>query len=358
MNVVANQRGWVTSPLIDVATLKRGYDLPVQDRSDGPHPIFAANGTVGFHVSAKCKGPGVVTGRSGTIGKVHFIERDFWPLNTSLYVTNFHGNDPKWVYYMLQSFGLERFAQGAGVPTLNRNLIHGEPILVPSLSEQRRIAAILDQTDALRVKRRDALAQLDSLSQSIFIEMFGDPTANPLGWQKFAFGELGENQDSQRVPVKSSDREGRQGKFPYYGASGIIDWVDDYIYDGERLLIGEDGANLLARATPIAYIANGQYWVNNHAHVIAFNGRANLRFLEYCIEQMDLGPYISGSAQPKLNRGNLDRIPVPSPPLALQKTFANRIQSVESLKATQHAALQKLDGLFASLQHCAFRGKL
>ena len=181
------------------------------------------------------------------------------------------------------------------------NLTDAE-LRLPPLPEQIRIAAILDQADALRVKRREALAQLDSLTQSIFIEMFGDPATNPMGWGIEPFGDICENQDAQRIPVKSSDRDGRQGAFPYYGASGIIDWVDDYIYEGERLLIGEDGANLLARATPVAYIAQGKYWVNNHAHVVAYSGRANLRFLEFFIEQTDLKPYISGSAQPKLTR--------------------------------------------------------
>lgn len=114
---------------------------------------------------------------------------------------------------------------------------------------------MLDRAEALRAKRRAALAQLDTLTQSLFLDLFGDPATNPKGWPCVLFAELGENQDSQRVPVKSSDRDGRKGKYPYYGASGIIDWVDDFIYDGERLLIGEDGANLVARATPVAYIA-------------------------------------------------------------------------------------------------------
>lgn len=119
-----------------------------------------------------------------------------------------------------------------------------------SLTEQRRIADILDKADALRAKRRAALAQLDALAQSIFLDMFGDPVSNPKRWPVRTFGELGNNEDSRRVPVKEADRDGRKGPYPYYGASGIIDWVDEYIFEGERLLIGEDGANLIARATP------------------------------------------------------------------------------------------------------------
>ena len=190
MNATLSELSWVTKPLIEVATLQRGHDLPFQDRAKGSFPIFAANGVVGFHDLAKCEGPGVVTGRSGTIGKVHFVEGAYWPLNTSLYVTDFHGNHPKWVYYMLRCFGLERFAQGAGVPTLNRNLVHGEPIRVPPFFEQRRLAAILDQAHALRDKRREALAQLDSLTQSIFNEMFGDFVSNPRGFSVSLLGKV------------------------------------------------------------------------------------------------------------------------------------------------------------------------
>lgn len=229
---------------------------------------------------------------------------------------------------------------------------------LPPVAEQRRIAEVLDRAEALRAKRRAALAQFDTLTQSIFLDLFGDPATNPRAWPCVAFGDLGENQDSQRIPVKSSDREGRKGQYPYYGASGIIDWVDEYIFDGARLLVGEDGANLIARATPVAYIARGKYWVNNHAHVVAENGRADLRFLEHFIERLDLKPFISGTAQPKLNRSNLDRISVPLPPLPMQRSFALRVAALEKLKSTYRSSLAAMDSLFAVLQHRAFRGEL
>ena len=214
MNKLFKSDQWTSRPLVEVATLQRGYDLPVQDRNAGPFPIFAANGPVGFHDTAKCEGPGVVTGRSGTIGKVQFVEGNYWPLNTSLYVTDFHGNHPKWVYYMLQSFGLEKYAQGAGVPTLNRNLVHHEPVLVPPLEEQRRIAAILDQAETLRTQRRTAMALLDSLTQSLFLDMFGDPVANPKAFSKQPLSVVAE------ITTGSTPGRGADG---YYG--GNIPWV-------------------------------------------------------------------------------------------------------------------------------------
>lgn len=178
MKAASNQGRWPKRPLIEVAKLQRGFDLPVQDRAHGAVPVYAANGPVGMHSEAICKGPGVVTGRSGTIGKVHYVETDYWPLNTSLFVVDFCGNFPRWVYYRLRSFGLERFAQGAGVPTLNRNLVHGELIEVPPFEEQARIAAILDRADSLRRKRQEAVRLADEFLRSVFIDMFGEPVAN------------------------------------------------------------------------------------------------------------------------------------------------------------------------------------
>ncbi len=182
MSYFWNAKAWPELPLQDISTLKRGYDLPVGQRQPGAVPIYAANGVNGSHNEVKITAPGVITGRSGTIGKVHYTDDDYWPLNTALYVTNFHDNHPKWVYYMLQSFKLERFVEGAGVPTLNRNLVHGELIPLPPLPEQIRIAAILDKADAIRRKRQQAIELADEFLRSVFLDMFGDPVTNPKGF--------------------------------------------------------------------------------------------------------------------------------------------------------------------------------
>ena len=136
---------WQTKKLVDVATLQRGFDLPTQDRVAGEFPLVSSSGISDTHHKNAVRGPGVVTGRSGSIGNVFFIEENFWPLNTVLYVKDFHGNDPKFVSYLLRKFDLRRFASGAGVPTLNRNFVHDELVSVPPLPEQKRIVAILDE---------------------------------------------------------------------------------------------------------------------------------------------------------------------------------------------------------------------
>ena len=138
---------WSVKTFEDVMVLQRGFDLPVQNRIEGDIPIVSANGISGFHNELKIKAPGIITGRSGTIGKVHFIERDYWPLNTALYVKETYNNDPKFLYYFLSEFKLERFSTGTGVPTLNRNNVHRIKIAIPEVKEQRKIAEILSSVD-------------------------------------------------------------------------------------------------------------------------------------------------------------------------------------------------------------------
>ncbi len=146
-------------------------------------------------------------------------------------------------------------------------------------------------------------------------------------WKKL--GDLAENFDSKRKPITSGLREA--GGIPYYGASGIVDYVKDYIFDGDYLLVSEDGANLLARNTPIAFSISGKSWVNNHAHVLKFDTYAERRYVEYYLNSIDLTPYISGAAQPKLNKKNLEGIFVPNPTLKEKERIVALLDKFDAL---------------------------
>lgn len=139
--------GWSLGPVLEFFQLQRGHDLPVQERRPGTVPVIASNGQVGWHSMSPLLGPGVITGRSGTIGNVSYIQGAYWPLNTTLYVCDFKRSDPKFVYYFLQNFPLADHQSGTGVPTLNRNDVHAVNVLFPPLDEQRRIAVVLRSVD-------------------------------------------------------------------------------------------------------------------------------------------------------------------------------------------------------------------
>ena len=149
----------------------------------------------------------------------------------------------------------------------------------------------------------------------------------PNGWSAQPLGELTENFDALRVPIKSADRT--PGPYPYFGASGIVDHVDDYIFDGEYLLIAEDGENLRTRYTPISFLASGRFWVNNHAHIVRGNGRALTRFLNYALSVTDISGYLTGSTMPKLTQGNMNRIILPTPSVQEQGPIVEVLGSLD-----------------------------
>jgi type I restriction enzyme S subunit len=159
-----------------------------------------------------------------------------------------------------------------------------------------------------------------------------------------------------RVPITKNKR--KSGPYPYYGASGVVDHVDNYIFDQEALRISEDGANLLARSTPIAFVASGQYWVNNHAHIYEFADQVTLKYVEYYLENIDLKPFITGAAQPKLSQGNLNKIPIFIPSVEIQKEIVTIIskaqESAHQLAGQYRVKINHLKALKQSMLTQAF----
>ena len=164
---------WEVTTIGDLAPLQRGFDLPTSQLEEGSYPVVYSNGVVNYHKVPMVKGPGVVTGRSGTLGKVHFVEVDYWPHNTSLWVTKFNNNDPRFIYYLYGFVGFERFASGSGVPTLNRNDAHSFHVATPSTrSEQNVIAEALSDADAYIESLELLIAKKRLIKQGTMQELF------------------------------------------------------------------------------------------------------------------------------------------------------------------------------------------
>ena len=171
---ISNTQNRPTTELINVVKMQRGFDLPVQDRQqDGNIPVFGSNGALDHHNVAKVKGGGVITGRSGTIGNVYYTDGDYWPLNTSLFSIDTHGNNVVYLAYLLTMYDLSRFTEGTGVPTLNRNKFHNKPIIDVSLDEQIQFANFVKQVDKSKLAVQHSLEKTQQLFDSLMQEYFG-----------------------------------------------------------------------------------------------------------------------------------------------------------------------------------------
>ncbi len=169
------QKGWVKITLGEVVTFQRGYDLPLNKRRDGPYPIVASNGIVGYHSEYRAKGPGITIGRSGNLGIPTYIAGNYWPHNTTLFSLTFHESDPKFVYYLLNTLKLGRFNAGSAVPTLNRNHIHPIEVIIPNdMNTQHAIAKILSDLDEKIELNMLMNKTLESITQAIFKRWFVD----------------------------------------------------------------------------------------------------------------------------------------------------------------------------------------
>ena len=167
--------GWRKITLGDAITLKRGYDLPQHQRTEGRFPVVSSSGTIDHHSKSKVSGPGVVTGRYGTLGKVFFIPNDFWPLNTALYVRDFKGNDPRFISYFLKHLDFSSYSDKAAVPGLNRNHLHETSVRIPAnVSEQRAIAHVLGTLDDKIELNQRMNATLEAMAQALFKSWFVD----------------------------------------------------------------------------------------------------------------------------------------------------------------------------------------
>ncbi|NEO45586.1 MAG: restriction endonuclease subunit S [Moorea sp. SIO4A3] len=366
--------GWTVKPLGEVATLQRGFDLPIHKRISGKIPVFAANGAVGFHNESKIQGPGVVTGRSGTLGKVNYVESDYWPLNTSLWVKNFHGNDPKWVFRLLSWMKLETHTRGTGVPTLNRNLIHVLPVPLPPLEEQKRIAAILDKADSIRRKRKDAIALTEELLRSTFIDMFGDPVTNPKGWDVKPLSEL---------CIKITDGTHKTPKYvdegvPFLSARNIkahqIDWINTKFIkeDEHKSLIKrcypEYGDVLLTKSGNIgdaAMVNQSQaFSLFESVALIKINNKASVNplFLTSLLNTKSISNFYKkntkGIAVKHLHLVDIRKIPTIVPPQNNQNAFIKKTEKIKRIQSKALSHMNFTENLFNSLLQKAFRGEI
>lgn len=385
--------GWEWKTIDEFATIKSGKRVPKGKKlldNTTPYPYirvtdFSDNGTVDStdikyiteEIYQQIKNytitdEDIYISVAGTIGKTGIIPSSLNGANltenavkivfdNSKYDKNFIFNFTNSITFMEQ-IGLA--TKTVAMPKLAIKRLKEVYIPLPPLQEQQRIVSQLDllfekidRSIALHQKNMD---EANAFMGSVLNDVFGELEEK---YEKKPLNEIVDNYDGKRIPIKSTDRENINGQYPYYGASGIIDYVNDYIFEGEYLLISEDGANLTVRKYPIAFIASGKFWVNNHAHIVkAKENISTNKFMEYAFAFTDISGYITGSAQPKMSQGKMNLIEFPLPPLPIQQktvTYLDEIsQKIEKIKQLQKEKMASLKALKASILDSAFRGEL
>lgn len=253
--------------------------------------------------------------------------------------------DSQYVGFIVESDEYKRFIQlnlgGAAQPQANAQVLTSFPIPLPPLPAQRKIAAILSAYDDLIENNTRRIKILEDMAQTLYREWFvhflfpghadvpmvESPLGPiPEGWKVKNFGEVSLNFDRQRKPLSGKARSTMQGEYPYYGAAKVLDHINDYLFDGRYLLIGEDGSVVTEHGKPVLQLVTGKFWVNNHTHVVQGKAPISTNFLYLFMSNVVISGYVTGTAQPKINQQNLNRIPVISPPQSVLEKFNQMIE--------------------------------
>lgn len=370
---------WREVDLGEICEFAYGKSLPAKKRSGSGFPVFGSNGKVGLHEKALTDGATIIIGRKGSFGEVHFSSEPCSPIDTTYYITeNQTGEYLPWLARRLRCLDLDRLNRAAAVPGLNRSDAYRQRLLLPPISEQKRIAEILDAADALRYKRREALDKSESFIQSTFLDMFGDPVANPYEWDSLSFGEL----------IVEGPQNGIYKPLKLYGSGVNILRIDGF-YDGRvtgmdslrRVQVSEkevekyglsEGDVVINRVNSRSHLGKCALIPKLDEPVVFESNMMRLRLDEDRIlpqfaAQFLQTQYVKNQVltackdavnQSSINQTDVKGFQVLVPPTYLQYRFAIIVESIEQQKACMRSHLAELDALFASLQYRAFNGEL
>jgi len=305
---------------------------------------------------------------AGALGRIGIVKKEILPANTNqaLAIIRISENIGVSIDFLAKYFTsnyvlkeIQKLSGGVAQQNLSLGQLNNLLIPYPPLPEQQRIVAILDKAFAA-ISKAKANAEQNLKNAKALFESYLEGVFEGNLWEFKTLNQISENLDSKRIPITKNVRN--EGSIPYYGASGIVDYVADYIFNEDLLCVSEDGANLLARTYPIAFSISGKTWVNNHAHILRFKDFTTQKYIEAYLNSIKLDDFVSGMAQPKLNQAMLNKIPIPFPSLSEQQTIVQQLSAMRSetkrLEAIYQKKLDNLEELKKSLLQKAFSGEL
>lgn len=321
---------WAVKKIGDIAPLQRGFDLPSTQLKKGIYPVIYSNGILNYHSQYKVKGQGVITGRSGTIGKVTFINENYYPHNTTLWVTDFKDNEPKFIYYLYSHIGFEKFSTGSGVPTLNRNDVHVFQVPLPTKPEQTAIATVLTDVDALISALDNTIAKKRLIKQGAMQELLsgkkrlagfsGEWEVKKLGdvFLISAGGDLDKNNFSQIQDDKYC--------FPIYSNSlsekGLYGYSKNYTQDENTITVTARGTVGVANARNHKYSAIGRVIILNCIEKVNYFFVAEYinNFIQFANESTGV---------PQLTAPQISKYEITIPPIEEQTAIAQILSDMD-----------------------------
>lgn len=316
---------WTDEQLGSVLEIKYGKDHKALD--DGDIPCIGSGGIMRYVNDSLYDKVSILIPRKGSLNNIMYQDKPFWTVDTMFWsIINEKKVNPKFLFYQLTLIDYTNLNVGSAVPSLTVPVINEIDINLPEKDEQNSIAEVLssldDKIDLLHRQNHT----LEQMAETLFREWFVEEADE--GWEEGVLGDVIEIFDNKRVPLSKMQRNKmKDGElYPYYGAASIMDYVNDYLFDGEYILLGEDGTVRTDEGYPVLQYATGKFWVNNHAHILKAKEPYNNFFIWNYLSKKNIDRIVTGAVQPKINQGNLKSLDFPEFPVELVKAFNEQVE--------------------------------
>jgi type I restriction enzyme S subunit len=356
------KQGWEIKSLMEIASVSTGKWDANHATENGDYRFYTCAYDYLFCNTKRFEGECLILPGNGVnVGEVFYYDGSFDAYQRTYVISDIKVL-PKYLHYHMllhwKALGTKQ-QYGSATNFIKIGNFKEYEVQYPPLPEQQRIVSILDEAFAA-IDKAKANAEKNLKNAKELFESYLQGVFENGNWEIKTLNQISINLDSKRVPITKNKR--KSGNVPYYGASGIVDYVEGYLFNEDLLCISEDGANLLARTYPIAFSISGKSWINNHAHILKFSSSITQRYVEIYFNSIKIDEYISGMAQPKLNQAKLNKIPVPFPPVNEQKLIVQKLDvlsaKIQMLEALYQKKMDDLEELKKSFLQKAFTGEL
>ena len=379
-------KGWETIKVKQCFKFRNGksFNGILKEKADNEYcyPVYGGNGVIGYCKTPLLKEPTLIVGRVGEYcGNVFKTQSESWVTDNAMLVNEILLKDFNIDFWAikLNSLQFNHYSDSTGQPKVTQGGIGAISFTYPiNNEEQTAIANILSKVDETIAAVQNSIDSAERLKKSLMQnlltgkmkpdgtfrtpeEFYTDTKFGkvPLGWEVKKIKDVADNLDNYRKPIKSIDRGNLKGVYPYYGAAGIVDYINDYLFDGIYVLFGEDGENLLSRKLPQAFIVKGKFWVNNHAHILQIHEDYDIELITCILEAKRYDNIVYGSAQPKINKSDLNKIKLIIPKgKDEQKKLSERIANIEKIVLQKQKTKSTLERLKKSLMQNLLTGKI